>query len=410
LVFVAFPLLAARLTRNPVLVAGVAFAATLPWLTFALPAGALADRVSRRRLLTRVETARLMVLAILGFAIISHHFGLAELYVATFLVAMLETAFDSATTAVIPQIAVGGDLVRANSQWTTAQLSGEQFIGPALGGLAVAAAASVPVFLDAASFAVSAVLLSLALKPRRRLGRHGPYDSFALAEPPSRRHARFGTQIREGLAWLMRERRMRLLCSLNATFAFCQALGVAVLVIYCTRVLHLSAAGFGVFTAIASSGNTIGAWVAPRVHARLGAGKTLVVAGVVAGAGLLGVGLTSSTVVAVAALGAEGTAVGIGRVTIAALRQQLVPLALAGRVSAALRSAVVGAAAAAALVGGGLVALFGPHAPFAIGGTAQVLGAVTIGGLLAALLASTDGALIDVTDAIDLREQPVEVR
>jgi MFS family permease len=48
LVRIALPLVAVTLTDSPALVAGVAVAVTLPWLFFALPAGALADRVDRR--------------------------------------------------------------------------------------------------------------------------------------------------------------------------------------------------------------------------------------------------------------------------------------------------------------------------------------------------------------------------
>jgi MFS family permease len=408
---VAFPLLATRLTKDPVLIAGVAFAASLPWLVFALPAGALADRTSRQRLLTTVEVARMVVLALLGVAVATRHLLLVELYAATFLISTFETAFDSATMAIIPQLA-GDDLLHANSRLSVAQLSGEQFIGPALGGLAVAAAASVPIFLDSLSFAGSALLLAVALRPSRRLGRHGSthrLDGFALVEPEVKSRPSFLSQIREGLTWLWQEPRMRLLCALNASLAFCQALGLAVIVIYCTRVLHLGPTAFGVFTAAAASGNTIGAWAAPRAHARFGDGGTLIGAGALGGVALLALGLTGSTGIAVVALGTEAVAVGIGRVAIMALRQRLVPLELAGRVSAALRSTVVGAASVATLFGGALVALLGPHAPFTVGGAAQIVVAIVLGGALARQLAGHEQQVVDVTDVLDVREGAVEV-
>src|SRR5437764_15459520 len=50
LVLVAFPLFALTLTTRPVLIAGVAIAGRLPALLFSIPAGALVDRVDRRRL------------------------------------------------------------------------------------------------------------------------------------------------------------------------------------------------------------------------------------------------------------------------------------------------------------------------------------------------------------------------
>ena len=410
LIFVAFPLLATRLTHSPVLIAGVAFATSLPWLVLGVPAGALVDRVSRRTLLTGVELARMVVLLLLGAAIASHHLVLAEVYLAAFLITAFETLFDAATMAVVPQLVRGGDLVRANSRLQVAQLSGEQFIGPALGGVAFAIAASLPVLVDGASFAASAALLVLALRPARRIGRHARSrrdDDFELDEPvalPDR--PSFLRQLREGLTWLVREPRLRLVCGLIATFAFCQGLGLGIVVIYCTRVLHLGGTGFGLFTAAAASGNTIGAWAAPRVHAWLGAGRTLLVAGLVGGAAFLLLAATSTTAIAVAALCAEAVAVGVGMVVSIALRQRLIPLELAGRVSAAMRSTIMGAGAIATILGGGLVVLAGAHAPFAIGGAAQIVAALLIGGALVRQLAAGEPGVIDLTEVVDLTVAP----
>src|SRR4051794_3052808 len=58
LVLVGFPLLAATITWSPQLIAGIMVAERIPWLLLSLPAGALADRMDRRRLLAVVESAR----------------------------------------------------------------------------------------------------------------------------------------------------------------------------------------------------------------------------------------------------------------------------------------------------------------------------------------------------------------
>src|SRR5690242_5749713 len=62
---VALPLVAIGLTRAPVLIAGLTFAVTLPWLLFALPAGAFADRLDRRRAMLGADTVRAALLAVL---------------------------------------------------------------------------------------------------------------------------------------------------------------------------------------------------------------------------------------------------------------------------------------------------------------------------------------------------------
>src|SRR5579862_9141536 len=91
LALIAFPLLAVQLTRSPVLIAGVEFAVTAPWLVFGLLAGAFVDRASRRRLLIFVEVARMAVMLLLGAAIASHHLVLIDVYAAAFLITSLET-------------------------------------------------------------------------------------------------------------------------------------------------------------------------------------------------------------------------------------------------------------------------------------------------------------------------------
>src|SRR5829696_4493288 len=62
---VALPLVAIRFTDSPTLIAGLAFAVTLPWLLVALPAGALADRLDRRRFMLGANTVRAALLVLL---------------------------------------------------------------------------------------------------------------------------------------------------------------------------------------------------------------------------------------------------------------------------------------------------------------------------------------------------------
>jgi MFS family permease len=342
-------------------------------------------------------------------AIATHQLDLAMLYAAAFLVSAMETLFDSATMAVVPQLVPEAQLVHANSRLQVAQLSGEQFIGPALGGILFAMAASLPVLADGFSFAVSAALLAVALRPAWHRGRHrrSRRDDFALVEPSQRTAGTsLAREVREGLAWLVRDGRLRLVCALIAGFAFAQGLGLAVLVIYCTRALHLSGSGFGVFIAIAAIGDVAGAWAAPRVTTRLGTGRTLRLSGMIGAAAFLCLGVTSSVVVAVIALGVESFAFGVGLVASIALRQQLMPLELAGRISSAMRSIIFGSAAVATLVGGALVALVGPHAPFAFGGALQMIAAIVIGGALIRRLAADERQVVDLRERIDLTESP----
>src|SRR4029079_6366954 len=82
--WIAFPLLAIRLTDSPVLVAGVAVVGRLPWLVFVLVAGALADRLDRRRTMVGVAILRTLVSLGIAATIITGTDSLWLLYVHAF--------------------------------------------------------------------------------------------------------------------------------------------------------------------------------------------------------------------------------------------------------------------------------------------------------------------------------------
>src|SRR6478609_2204842 len=68
---IALPLLAVSVTKEPGLVAGVTVASRLPWLVFALIAGALADRLDRRRTMVLVDAGRVILLGGLTIAVVA---------------------------------------------------------------------------------------------------------------------------------------------------------------------------------------------------------------------------------------------------------------------------------------------------------------------------------------------------
>ena len=56
---VNLPWLATLITRDPILIAMVAFATRLPWLLFSIPAGVWTDRADRRRMMVQADLVRL---------------------------------------------------------------------------------------------------------------------------------------------------------------------------------------------------------------------------------------------------------------------------------------------------------------------------------------------------------------
>jgi MFS family permease len=128
----ALPLLAATLSRDPLQVSLITFSGWLPWLLFGLVAGALVDRLDRRRLMWTVDAARSMIVAALGMAVLAGWASVPLLAVGGFMLGIGATLFDNAATSLLPSL-VGRDarrLDRANSQLYGTETAGQRFLGP----------------------------------------------------------------------------------------------------------------------------------------------------------------------------------------------------------------------------------------------------------------------------------------
>ncbi|WP_431221056.1 MFS transporter [Leifsonia xyli] len=101
---VALPLVAIRYTDSPAVIAGLTFAFTLPWLLFALTAGALADRIDRRRLMLLANAARALFLACLTVATVAGAGSIWLLYAAAVCIGVAETVYDTSAQSILPQL------------------------------------------------------------------------------------------------------------------------------------------------------------------------------------------------------------------------------------------------------------------------------------------------------------------
>ena len=356
LALVAFPLLALALTRSPLLIAGVAATERLAWLVLALPAGALVDRARRRVLALGVHLARAVLLGLLALVVATRHAVLAELYLAAFLVGAGETIAYALTHANLQALAPPEGLARANGRLSAVETATERFLGQAAGGLAYAAARALPFLADALGYLLAAPLLFVATPERQ-----GP--------PPDRPARR---EIRDGLCFLGRHRTLRLVSSALGAFALCQAVVMAILVVYARRSLHLGSAGFGLLLATAALGDVGGSLLAARAEARIGAVRLLFLAGAFAGLSYLGLALAGRVLGAGAALCAEGGTTALGYVAAATLRQRLIPPARFGVVNNAIRAVTALAAPLGALLGGAIATLASPQLAFLVAGLLQL--------------------------------------
>jgi MFS family permease len=355
----ALPLLAATLTRDPGLVAGLTVMLWLPWLLLSLVAGAVVDQVDRRRLMAAAQGLRMMVVALLGVTVWMGWAGLPLLYAVAFLLGTAETFFDTAAQAIIPSVVAPPQLEPANARLIGAEIVANQFAGPPLGALLFGVAAAVPFLLDAVTFAVAAVLL-VALR-----------GSFRPIQDDTRH--RLGRRISEGLSWLWRHRLLRAVTVMVALVNLFYSSTGAILVLFALEILGLNEFGFGVLLAMFAVGASLGTVAAHRVTRVLGPGTVALTAFSVGGAAQVAIGLSSRPVAVGAMMAVQGIGFAIFNVTFRSLRQAVVPDRLLGRVVSSQRAFGYGAVPAGAAFGGLVAGALGLRAPFLVAGVALVL-------------------------------------
>jgi predicted MFS family arabinose efflux permease len=350
--FVAGPLLAASLTRDPLLVAGLAFAQRLPWLLFSLVSGALVDRLDRRWLMATVDVARCLLLGLLGVAVLLDAATIPLLYAVFFAVGVAETLFDNASVSILPSVVARERLPKANGRLLGARVVAEDLAGPPLGGVLFAAAAAVPFLLDAGTFAAAAALVA-AMRGRFRVER--PEEA-----PPTT----LRSEIAEGVRWLWRNRLLRILALAIGLMNVTLMATASILVLYAKERLGLGPAGYGLLFSSMAVGGIAASLVVERIVGWLGPATTMRVGLLIEASTHLVLALARSPLVVGAILALFGFHAITWNVTSISLRQELVPERLLGRVNSAYAVFSSGGTALGAVVGGLLARRFGLTAPF----------------------------------------------
>ncbi len=158
----AYPLLILALTHSPVVAGAVGTVASVAAFGVRLPAGALADRLDRRRTMIVCDGVRTVVLAGLAVAVALHAITWPVVLLVAVVDRLGDTLFTPASTAALPSIVENEQL---ESAWaaTEARQYAASLGGPALGGVLYSLGRAVPFVGDAVSYGVS-VLTSSRIK------------------------------------------------------------------------------------------------------------------------------------------------------------------------------------------------------------------------------------------------------
>ncbi|HTE62087.1 MAG TPA: MFS transporter [Solirubrobacteraceae bacterium] len=366
------PLLAAAITRDPALVAGLVVAQRLPWLLFVLFAGVIVDRFDRRMLLIAGNVLRFVALGGITVALAAGVRELWLLYVVAFLLGMAETIVDNASLAILPQLVNRTRMSDANGRLFATQSIVNELIGPPLGSVIFAFSAVAAFASGSAVFLLAAIVY--ALLPRRP---REP-DPTRLVEPVETKRASVRAELAEGLRWFGRSPMLILMSSMAATINLMTFATMAVFVLFSQDRLGLNEAGYGILLAAGAIGGIPAGLLGPAIIRRLGEGPVLIGATALAGVAYFVAATTTSPIVMGVTMVTEGVAFTLSNIVVITLRQNIVPNALLGRVTSVYRLIAVGAMPIGALMGGLVARAFGLTAPFWVAAVGLVLLAIVI--------------------------------
>lgn len=183
------------LTTSPLMVSLLQTAASIPVLILALPAGSLADLVDRRRLLIGANITIAVIAALLGGAALAGVMTPELLLAFTFALG-LGTAFSNpAWQATVPEL-VPKSLVPSATTLGGVSVNLARALGPALGGVIVAAAGPPAVFVLNAVATFVIVLVVWRWRPAPSAGSVAPAERLAGAMRAGIRFVRFSEELR----------------------------------------------------------------------------------------------------------------------------------------------------------------------------------------------------------------------
>lgn len=350
-------------TRSPLEISLLGIVQFLPTLLFGLLAGALIDRLDRRRLMVACDLARAVSFGALAVFVWIVGVNVAVLIGVMFAVATFSTVFRPATNAALPRILAPPEVVDGNGLLQAGTTAG-QFIGSPLGGVfAVASMVVVGFAVNAVTFAVSAALIFLMVFPRR--------PGVRSPEPAGRRSL-LG-DVGDGLRYL-RSQPTLLLITLTAMGSnFFLTIWGGFTVIYAGAHLGQGAVGYAILTAANTAGFAVGAVVPGRVNTARAPGPWVVATWGTVGFVIVALTLTSSLVVATALTVGGGVLLSMGNTIWLSTVQRTVPDEFLGRFFATDEAGSYAMIPAGMAVGGVLVAVYGIEWAYLVAGLGALL-------------------------------------
>ena len=361
----ALPLTAALLLNVTPMQMGILVALeTLPFALFSLHAGVLLDRVRKLPVIIAADVGRGIALLAIPVAAWFGVLSMEILFAVGFLCGMQNVVGGAAYQVLLAQMAGRKRLVEANAKVTLGETSAA-LIGPGIaGGLIHVLTAPFAIALDAMTFFASALMLR-RIKAPNDVARDG-VNGGVWREIGEGLKLVWGNRTLWGLAWLA------------GIWQFLHHMQVAVLILFATRELGLSAGAIGLAFVFGGAGCVLASASAERLSARFGIGPVIVHGLILSAFGWQAYGLIGGPPwLAGLLLGMAMLVFDFGAILYAinylSLRQAITPDRLLGRMTATMRFVTVASAPIGSLVGGALASQIGLRSTLLVVGVLGLL-------------------------------------
>lgn len=341
----------------------------LPFILFALPAGAWVDRLRRRPILITGDLGRAVSLASIPIAYQLGVLTIWQLYLVGFVNGVLTVFFDVSYQAYLPSLVDRDAIVEGNSKLEISR-SAAQIAGPGVAGVLIGiVTAPLAIVADAVSFVGSALFVFTIRRHEQAPDRH--HDAQGQPRPGIRREAA------AGLRYVLGHRYLRSIAASTGLSNLFSSIAFVAYLPYMVRVLALEPGLIGIVFALGNIGTLVGALVATRISRKLGVGRTIIGSMLLGGPGMLLVAIAPVSF-PVPFLVASGFLVGFSQlvynITQVSLRQAITPHEMQGRMNASMRFIVWGTIPIGTIAGGALGTVLGLHTTIWIGAIASLLG------------------------------------
>jgi MFS family permease len=354
---IALPLLAAQISRSPIVVTAVAAVMSLPWLVAALHVGVFVDRLDRRVLMVGAEVFRMLSIGVLFATVLADVTTLAVIYVAALVLGLADVVAGIAGASIVPSAVPRSRWEATNARITSLEYLFNGFVGQPIGGFLVAAGFTLALGVTGAAYVAGALLLALLV---------GSFKVTSSA-PPGSVH----TEIKDGLKFLWSHQLLRTMALLITIMAGCWAAWLALIPVYAVGgPLGLNGRQYGFLLTCLGAGGVIGTMIVGRVNRWIGRRWSMFtdIIGafvLVATPALLPAAPASAWPIGFAAFiaGVGGT---MWTVNSRFITQSLVPAGMLGRFSAASRLVSWGMAPVAAITAGVLAQFISYRVAFGV--------------------------------------------